>query len=126
MKRATTAGKSGPTAGEIAWPTAGKNLIRKDGCGKQTAGSEELHNTAPLRGRGRFRCCRQAQYSEWVVDVSEIIEQQFHMIQKVQRERSEFHRCRSSTRSFTVSAEVAGGVTGQSIDRDVDALADKL
>ena len=39
------------------------------------------------------------------------------------RDRSEFHRCRSSTRSFTVSAEVAGGSTGQSIDRDVEAHA---
>ena len=41
------------------------------------------------------------------------------MIQKVHRV------VRVSTRSFTVSAAVAGGITGRSIDRDVDALVDK-
>ena len=44
VKRATTAGKSGHTAVARAQPTAGKNPMRKDSCGKQTAGSEELKN----------------------------------------------------------------------------------
>ena len=39
-------------------------------------------STFLMRFRGRFQCHRQAQYTDWVVDVSEIIEQQFHMIQK--------------------------------------------
>ena len=47
-KRATTAGKSGPTAGGRALPTAGKNFTREDGCGKaQDPRSWTTTTTAP-------------------------------------------------------------------------------
>ena len=122
MKRATTAGKSGPTAG----PTAGKNLIRKDGCGKQTAGSEEVHDNDDSPNASQ----RQAQMLQTSAvqrmtggRIRDHRAAVLHDTEGPKKVRSEFHRCRLSARWFTVSAEVAGGSTGQSIDRDVGAHA---